>query len=78
MNGRERILAMLEGRPVDQLPLMPITMMFAGDHGGVKYGAYASDYRVLAEAQTATAFTTRCHVLLLVRPSARGRLAFWR
>ena len=28
MTGRERILAMLEGRPVDRLPLMPITMMF--------------------------------------------------
>jgi len=55
MNGRERILAMLDGRPVDQLPLMPITMMFAGDHAGVKYGTYASDYRVLAEAQVATA-----------------------
>lgn len=55
MNGRERILAMLEGQPVDQLPLMPITMMFAGDHAGVKYGEYASDYRVLAEAQMATA-----------------------
>ncbi len=55
MNGRERILAMLEGRPVDQLPLMPITMMFAGDHAGVKYGEYARDYRVLAEAQVATA-----------------------
>jgi len=55
MNGRERILAMLEGRPVDQLPLMPITMMFAGDHAGVPYGEYASDYRRLAEAQMATA-----------------------
>lgn len=55
MNGRERILAMLEGRPVDQLPLMPITMMFAGDHAGVKYGQYAADYRQLAEAQVATA-----------------------
>ncbi len=55
MNGRERILAMLEGRPADQLPLMPITMMFAGDHAGVKYGAYATDYRVLAEAQVAIA-----------------------
>ena len=31
MNGRDRILAMLEGRLVDRLPLMPITMMFAGD-----------------------------------------------
>lgn len=55
MNGRERILAMLAGQPVDQLPLMPITMMFAGDHAGVKYGEYASDYRVLAVAQVATA-----------------------
>ncbi|NLF69776.1 MAG: uroporphyrinogen decarboxylase [Candidatus Anammoximicrobium sp.] len=55
MNGRERILAMLEGRPVDHLPVMPITMMFAGDHAGVKYAAYASDYRVLAQAQLATA-----------------------
>jgi MtaA/CmuA family methyltransferase len=55
MNGRERIFAMLEGRPVDQLPLMPITMMFAGDHAGVKYGDYAADYRRLAEAQVATA-----------------------
>jgi MtaA/CmuA family methyltransferase len=55
MNGRERILAMLEGRSVDHLPLMPITMMFAGDHAGVKYGAYATDYRVLVEAQVATA-----------------------
>lgn len=55
MNGRERIFAMLEGRPVDQLPLMPITMMFAGDHAGVKYGDYATDYRQLAKAQVATA-----------------------
>lgn len=55
MNGRERILAMLAGQPVDQLPLMPITMMFAGDHAGVKYGEYARDYRVLAAAQVATA-----------------------
>ncbi len=51
MNGRERILALLAGRPVDRQPLMPITMMFAADHAGVKYGAYARDYRVLAEAQ---------------------------
>jgi MtaA/CmuA family methyltransferase len=55
MNGRQRILAMLEGRPIDRLPLMPITMMFAADHAGVKYGQYATDYRVLAEAQVRTA-----------------------
>ena len=51
MNGRERVLAMLGGRTVDRLPGMPITMMFAGDHVGAKYGAYAQDYRILVEGQ---------------------------
>lgn len=55
MNGHERILAMLEGRPADRVPLMPITMMFAGDHAGLRYGEYATDYRRLAEAQVAIA-----------------------
>jgi len=55
MNGRERILAVLEGRPVDSLPLMPITMMFAADLAGVSYGRYAADHRTLAEAQMRTA-----------------------
>jgi MtaA/CmuA family methyltransferase len=51
MNGRERVLAMLEGRPADRLPCMPITMMFAGDRIGAKYGDYVKDSRVLAESQ---------------------------
>ncbi len=51
MNGRERILAMLEGRPADSLPFMPITMMFAADHASVKYHEYATDFQVQAEAQ---------------------------
>jgi MtaA/CmuA family methyltransferase len=51
MNGRERLLALLAGQPVDRQPLMPITMMLAADHAGVKYGPYARDHRVLAEAQ---------------------------
>ena len=55
MNGKERVLAMLDGQPVDHLPLMPITMMFAADLAGVHYRDYASDHRVLAEAQVATA-----------------------
>lgn len=55
MNGYERILAMFEGKPTDCLPLMPITMMFAADQAGVPYGRYASDYRVLVEAQLLTA-----------------------
>jgi len=55
MNSRERVFAMLDGRPVDCLPVMPITMMFAVDQIGAKYFAYATDYRVLAEAQIRTA-----------------------
>lgn len=55
MNGKERILAQVEGRPVDFLPLMPITMMFAADQAGVGYDRYASDYRTLVEAQIGTA-----------------------
>jgi len=55
VNSRERVFAMLEARPVDCLPAMPITMMFAVDQIGAKYLAYATDYRVLAEAQIRTA-----------------------
>jgi MtaA/CmuA family methyltransferase len=55
MTGRERVLALLDGRPVDHLPLMPITMMFAADQIGAKYGTYALDHRVMVEAQIRTA-----------------------
>jgi MtaA/CmuA family methyltransferase len=51
MTGRERVIAMMEGRVTDRLPFMPITMMFAADRIGVKYSRYAQDYRVMAEAQ---------------------------
>lgn len=55
MTSRERVLAMLDGKPVDHLPLMPITMMFAADQIGVKYGRYAEDHRLMADGQLATA-----------------------
>jgi MtaA/CmuA family methyltransferase len=55
MNGRERVLALIEGRPVDRLPFMPITMMFAAGQIGVPYREYVTDYRVLAEGQMRTA-----------------------
>ncbi len=51
MTGRERILAMYKGEAVDHLPIMPITMMFAGDWLGVNYYEYATNYRILADAQ---------------------------
>jgi MtaA/CmuA family methyltransferase len=55
MNSRERVLAMVDHLPVDRIPFMPITMMFAADQIGVKYGQYVSDYRLLVEAQMRTA-----------------------
>ena len=55
MTGRERTLAVLQGHRADRLAAMPITMMFAADILGVKYGAYARDFRVLADAQVKTA-----------------------
>ncbi len=55
MNGRERVLALLEGRPVDRRPLMPITMMFAADRIARKYRDYAADHRVLVEGQVRVA-----------------------
>jgi MtaA/CmuA family methyltransferase len=57
MTCRERVLAHLEGRPVDRLPLMPITMMFACAQIGARYRDYCTDYRVLAEGQIRTAET---------------------
>jgi len=55
MNGRERVLAHIEGRPVDRLPVMPITMQFACDLIGARYHDYEMDYRVLAEGQVRVA-----------------------
>jgi MtaA/CmuA family methyltransferase len=55
MNGRERILAMLDGKPTDSLPFMPMTMMFACDRSGAPYRDYATRYEVLVEGQIRTA-----------------------
>jgi MtaA/CmuA family methyltransferase len=51
MTGKERILKALAGEATDSLPLMPITMMFAGDTAGIRYGEYARDHRKMVEAQ---------------------------
>ena len=55
MTGRERVLAVLAGRQPDRLPCMPITMMFAADVLGVKYGQYARDHKLMVDAQIKTA-----------------------
>jgi MtaA/CmuA family methyltransferase len=54
MNSRERVLAHLDGRAIDRLPLMPITMQFAADVIGVKYLQYVTDFRTLVAAQLRT------------------------
>jgi len=55
MTSKERVFAHLGGQPVDRLPLMPITMMFAADQIGVSYREYCTNFRVLAEGQINTA-----------------------
>ena len=50
MNGLERYMGVLEGRTVDFLPRLPILMRYAAEHIGSNYGAFASDHRVLVEA----------------------------
>jgi MtaA/CmuA family methyltransferase len=55
VNGRARVLGLLDGEPIDRVPLMPVTMMLAADEISVPYRAYATDHRVLARGQIATA-----------------------
>jgi MtaA/CmuA family methyltransferase len=57
MTPYERISALLSGEPVDRMPRMPITMMFAADLAGIPYGRYATDHSALVEAQLRTAET---------------------
>jgi MtaA/CmuA family methyltransferase len=57
MNGYERYAAVLGNRPVDLLPRTPIVMQFAAEFIGSNYAAFASDHRVLVEANAACART---------------------
>jgi len=50
MNALERYLATLKGQPTDFLPRVPILMQYAAEHIGSNYAAFASDWRVLVEA----------------------------
>lgn len=50
MNGRERTIAFLEGRPVDHVPFHPLVMQYAAELTGVKYGAFCTDYRQQSKA----------------------------
>lgn len=55
MTGKERVLARLRGEATDCLPLLPITMMFAADTAGVRYGDYARNAQKLAYSQLKSA-----------------------
>ncbi len=50
MNSLERYLGVVRGEQVDFLPRLPILMRYAAEHIGSYYGAFASDHRVLVEA----------------------------
>ena len=50
MTSLERYLATLRGQPTDFLPRVPILMQFAAEYIGSNYAAFASDWRVLVEA----------------------------
>jgi MtaA/CmuA family methyltransferase len=71
MNSRDRLFALLDGRPVDRIPLMPITMMFAADLIGASYLQYATDYRVLVEGQIRTAERFGCDFVSCISDPAR-------
>ena len=50
MDSLDRYVRMLKGQAVDFVPRTPILMQFAAESIGSNYGAFASDYRVLVEA----------------------------
>jgi MtaA/CmuA family methyltransferase len=50
MNGLQRILDFLDGKPVDHRPFHPIIMRWAARHAGVKYRDFCLDYRAKAAA----------------------------
>src|SRR6476620_10555248 len=51
MNSRERVFSLLDGKPIDRPPCMPLTMQFAADLIAVPYRKYETDYRSLVEGQ---------------------------
>jgi len=50
MNSFERYMRMVKGQQPDIVPRVPIVMQFAAEYIGSHYGAFASDYNVLVEA----------------------------
>lgn len=55
MTSYGRYMGVLENRPVDFLPRIPILMQYAAEYIGSDYAKFAADYRVLTEANEACA-----------------------
>jgi len=55
MHGYERYCGLLQNRPIDCLPRIPILMQYAAEYIGSDYAAFASDYRTLVQANEACA-----------------------
>jgi MtaA/CmuA family methyltransferase len=55
MNSYERYVATLRGKHTDFVPRVPILMQFAAEFIGSNYGAFASNYEVLVQANEACA-----------------------
>lgn len=51
MNSKHRCLAAIRGESVDRVPVFPLIMFLAADRLGVPYRQYATNGRVMAEAQ---------------------------
>lgn len=50
MTPKERYMTVIDGGKPDILPRIPILMQFAAEYIGSNYGAFASDHKVLVEA----------------------------
>jgi MtaA/CmuA family methyltransferase len=53
MDSRERFMRTLEGREADRVPVFPMLMAFSAVRAGLTYREFASEGRLLAEAQVA-------------------------
>lgn len=76
MNGRERVLAAIEGRERDHVPFWPFVMAFSAKYAGIPYSQFATDHRKLGEAQIRTAEAFDLDVVTMDSDAYREASAF--
>lgn len=76
MTGRDLILTLIRDGRAPRVPVMPITMMWACDQTRHAYREYATDHRVLAEAQMTTAETFGFDYVSVISDPAREAADF--